>query len=259
VSIGTDLENRPLSTLDKSLITSATSLLALFASPLSGVLADALGRHILILFSASLFTVGALWQALTQGVGGMIFGRGIVGLAVGSASFVVPLYISELAPASFRGRLVTVQALFITGGQVVAYVVGWLFSNTPGGWRWMVGLGMVPAVVQFVMLYGLPESPRWLVKAGKKEAARKVLLKVYGGKGSDEARVHKLVNRVLRSVENEVYEEEEAASQGTASGSRKGGWARIKDSFTLLVNVGGNRRALVIVSRAPTIVLFVES
>ena len=91
VSIGTDLSARPLSTLDKSLITSSTSLFALIASPLTGVLADHWGRKRVILLADALFVVGALWQALASTVWGMIFGRSIVGLAVGSASFVAPL------------------------------------------------------------------------------------------------------------------------------------------------------------------------
>src|ERR1700754_3408116 len=111
----------------------------------------------------------------------MIFGRSIVGLAIGGASLIVPLYLSELAPSHLRGRLVTVSLLFITGGQVVAYLVGWAFSTMPGGWRWMVGLGSVPAVVQIATLVFMPETPRYLAKAQKDAEARAVLRKVYHG------------------------------------------------------------------------------
>lgn len=91
VSIGSDLSNRTLTTLDKSLITSCTSLFALIASPLAGVLADKLGRRRVILVADALFALGAIWQAATNEVWGMIAGRSIVGLAVGSASLVTPL------------------------------------------------------------------------------------------------------------------------------------------------------------------------
>lgn len=91
VSIGSDLSSRPLTTLDKSLITSSTSLFALVASPLAGVLADKVGRKKVILIADGLFAIGALWQALTGSVEGMIFGRSAVGLAVGAASLVSPL------------------------------------------------------------------------------------------------------------------------------------------------------------------------
>jgi SP family myo-inositol transporter-like MFS transporter 13 len=91
VSIGSDLSNRPLDTLDKSLITSCTSLFALIASPLAGVLADKLGRRKVILAADTLFALGAFIQAVTNNVWGMIAGRSIVGLAVGGASLVTPL------------------------------------------------------------------------------------------------------------------------------------------------------------------------
>ncbi|RII04794.1 hypothetical protein CUC08_Gglean011044 [Alternaria sp. MG1] len=246
ISINTDLSSRPLTTLDKSLITSCTSFFALLASPLTGILADTYGRKTVILVADILFILGALLQAWTSTVGGMIAGRSIVGAAVGSASFVVPLYISELSPSPFRGRLVVVSSLFITGGQVVAYIVGWLFSEKLHGWRWMVGLGALPAAIQFVMLFLLPETPRYLVKAGKIQQARKVLGRVYK---TDENGT-KLVNAVLRRVEKEIEEEEDAAGLRGTHDMAKSGWRakmdRIQDNFSQLVAIGGNRRALII-------------
>jgi SP family myo-inositol transporter-like MFS transporter 13 len=216
------------------------------ASPLTGILADALGRRNIIFIADILFVAGALIQAFSTTVWGMIVGRSVVGAAVGSASFVVPMYISELAPSAFRGRLVTVSSLFITGGQVVAYIVGWLFSTHAHGWRWMVGLGALPAAVQFCMLFVLPETPRYLVKTGRKDQARRVLHKVYGfGEGME-----RLVNEVLRKVEKEIMEEEDAAGDRNVPQADKTGWqakfSRVNDNFTQLITQGGNRRALVI-------------
>lgn len=91
VTVGSDLSSRLLSTLDKSLIASCTSFFALIASPLTGVLADRFGRRKVILGADVLFALGALVQAFTSAVWGMIAGRGIIGLAVGSASAVTPL------------------------------------------------------------------------------------------------------------------------------------------------------------------------
>lgn len=249
ISIGTDLSSRPLTTLDKSLITSCTSFFALLASPLTGVLADAYGRKTVILGADVLFIIGALLQAWTSSVGGMIIGRSIVGAAVGSASFVVPLYISELSPSAFRGKLVTVASLFITGGQVVAYIVGWLFSKQSGGWRWMVGLGALPAAVQLFMLFFLPETPRHLLRLGNRQAAQKVLTSVYGGNRSNGDN-REIVNVVLRHVEKEILEEEAAAGLRSAPSTDKTGltarFERVQDNFMQLVLVGGNRRALII-------------
>ncbi|KAK7532478.1 general substrate transporter [Phyllosticta citribraziliensis] len=246
VSIGSDLSGRPLTTLDKSLITSCTSLFALIASPVTGILADAWGRKRVILIADVLFVVGALWQAFTSTVWGMIWGRSIVGIAVGSASFVVPLYISELAPSPFRGRLVVVSSLFITGGQVVAYVIGWIFSMQPHGWKWIVGLGALPAAIQFVTLGFMPETPRWLVKANRKEHARRVLKKVYGVNQDSKDR---LVEALLRRVEREVLEEEEAASNrrnpDLPTKGLRAKMASVNDGFAELT-VGGNKRALII-------------
>lgn len=164
-------------------------------------------------------------------------------------------YISELSPSPFRGRLVTVSSLFITGGQVVAYIIGWLFSSMPHGWKWMVGLGALPAVLQFLTLGFMPETPRWLVKANRKESARRVLRKVYAADAAD-VRMDKLVEALLRRVEKEVLEEEEAANSrrhhhhSTTGSAPKSGIAAkvaaINDGFSELVNVGAHRRALVI-------------
>lgn len=93
ISINTDLSNRPLTTLDKSLVTSCTSLFALIASPVTGALADRFGRRRVILGADVLFAIGALVQGVSEVVGGMILGRSIVGLAIGGASLVTPLYV----------------------------------------------------------------------------------------------------------------------------------------------------------------------
>ncbi|KAF2093416.1 putative MFS myo-inositol transporter, partial [Rhizodiscina lignyota] len=253
VSINTDLSNRLLTTLDKSLITSFTSLFALFASPTAGILADALGRKKLLLLADILFILGALWQAATSSVAGMIVGRSIVGAAVGAASFVAPLYISELAPSPFRGRLVTITVLFITFGQVIAYLIGWLLSSHTSGWRFMVGLGALPAVIQLLTMTVLPETPRWLVKADQKELARRVLMRVYAaksGQGLSERQREALVEKILVGVEREIFEEEEARNiRRDPNNSKTGLSARLDYAnhlFTELLGVGGNRRALII-------------
>jgi len=245
VSVGADLSARPLSTLDKALVTAATALFALLAAPGAAALADAAGRRRVVLVADVLFVVGALAQAAAAEVWVMVVGRAVVGLAVGSASFVVPLYIGELAPATWRGRLVTIVALFITGGQVVAYVIGWLFSRVPGGWRWMVGLGAAPAIVQLCTLVFMPETPRWLIKHGDEDHARLVLRKVYGN--DQEA----IVKSIMMRVEKEIEEEEAAVSKTirhstTSASGFRAHIIRMTDNFYELAAVPGYRRALII-------------
>jgi SP family myo-inositol transporter-like MFS transporter 13 len=178
----------------------------------------------------------------------MIAGRSIIGLAVGAASFVVPLYIAELAPAKFRGQLVTLNVLFITLGQVVAYLIGWGLSESGGlnGWRRMVGIGALPAGLQCIVIVMMPESPRWLIKVGRSEDARIVLQKVFGV-GLE---MQKTVQIVAKNIEREVCEEEEAKRgrmRGKASSRDNTSWfASLSDSWLELFQVPGNRRALVI-------------
>ncbi|KAF7947166.1 uncharacterized protein EAE97_004415 [Botrytis byssoidea] len=248
ISLHTSL-GRPLTTLDKSLITSCTSLFALIISPLSGVLASSLGRKRVVLLADLAFVLGALIQAFTTTLWGMILGRSIVGLAVGAGSFVAPLYISELAPTMWRGRLVVLNVLFITLGQVVAYIVGWAFvewGSLETGWRWMVGLGAVPAAVQILVMLFMPETPRWLIQVGRVDEGRSVLSRVFG-KGTE---MQKVVDEVLKGIEREVREEDEAKRLREMARKTKGSeysWiSDAKDSWEELIGVGGNRRALTI-------------
>jgi SP family myo-inositol transporter-like MFS transporter 13 len=198
-----------------------------------------------MLYADMLFVLGALVQAFSSTVTLMVAGRCVVGAAVGAASFVVPLYIAEVAPASYRGGLVTTNVLFITMGQMVAYVVGWLFSafgDEGSGWRWMVGLGALPAVLQGLMIAFMPETPRWLVKVGRSEEARLVVQRVNGG-GTSAVAVRG-ADAVVKEIEIEAREErEEREARGRRDTS---GSLRWLGNFRELVGVGKNRRALAI-------------
>jgi len=206
-----------------------------------------LGRKKVILLADILFVLGALIQAVATSVWLMVVGRSIVGFAVGAASFVVPLYIAELAPAKFRGQLVTLNVLFITLGQVVAYIIGWGFAESGGanGWRWMVGLGALPAGLQCIVMAMMPESPRWLAKVGRPEEAKMVLHKVFGAS----SQVQKIVQFILKGVEHEVREEEEAKRRRLRGKSPRSGptwFPSLDDTWSELFRIPGNRRALTI-------------
>lgn len=201
---------------------------------MSGPLADGFGRKPVILVCDVLFVIGALIQAVAHSVAIMTIGRAVVGLAIGAASALTPLYIAEMSPAAWRGRLVTVSALFITAGQVVAYVIGWLLAQRLGGWRWMVGLGGVPAIVQVCALIYMPESPRWLMKVGKEEKAREVLGRIFPG----ESRV---VEGLIGRMNIEIKEETEVLGVET-----EGLMKRMQRTVRELLNERPNRRALTI-------------
>lgn len=242
VSIGTALSSRDLTSMDKSIITSSTSLFALLISPFSSLIADRFGRKRVILYADVLFILGAVLQAVSSTVPSMVAGRCIIGAAVGAASFVVPLYIAEIAPSSYRGRLVTINVLFITLGQMAAYIIGWALSTYASketGWRWMVGLGALPAALQGALVVFMPETPRWLVKAGRSEDARRVIQKVNGARG----RFDGSADAIVREIEIEVREEEETRllQHRQASGPWKG-----LGAWHELLSEGKHRRALAI-------------
>jgi MFS transporter, SP family, solute carrier family 2 (myo-inositol transporter), member 13 len=109
----------------------------------------------------------------------MAVGRLVVGFGVGSAAMVVPLYIAEIAPTKVRGRMIGLNNMSITGGQVISYGIGAAFVKVPHGWRYMVGLGAVPAIILACLLPMCPESPRQLVYHGKMEEAARVIQRIY--------------------------------------------------------------------------------
>ena len=141
---------------------------------MSGALSDRLGRRTIILVAAVIFAVGAIGAALSPSVETLIFFRFVLGLGVGTASALVPSYISESAPTDVRGSLSSLFQLAITLGILVAYLVNAVFAPL-GDWRWPLGLAFVPAFVLFVGMYLMPETPRWLVSKGREEEARRVL------------------------------------------------------------------------------------
>jgi SP family myo-inositol transporter-like MFS transporter 13 len=237
VTIGTDLSGHALTSLDKGLITAITSILALIAAPFTGYFADRFGRKAVILVPAMLFIVGAIVQAAANGVWMMVLGRALIGVAVGVASGASPLYITELSPAELRGRLVTIQSLFVTGGQVIAYLTGYGFSNISHGWRFMVGLGALPAVIQLMMLIWMPESPRWLLQKGYEQRAQEVLTRTYADLPA--SLKSRQVNHVLRNMRAEIFVEDETTDGLQASH----GFRRTTQE---LIKVPGNRRALTI-------------
>ncbi|CAI9087162.1 OLC1v1021169C3 [Oldenlandia corymbosa var. corymbosa] len=152
---------------------------AIIGAGLGGWLNDKYGRKKSILLADILFFAGAVIMAGSVAPWMIILGRLFVGFGVGMASMTAPLYISEASPARIRGALVSTNGLLITGGQFLAYLINYGFTKAPGTWRWMLGVAGIPAVVQFLLMFFLPESPRWLYRKSKVKEARAILEKIY--------------------------------------------------------------------------------
>ncbi len=170
----------------------------LIGALVSGGLSDRFGRKKLLILAAFLFTVTGILTALAPSFSVFIANRLLGGVAIGLASNLSPMYIAEISPASMRGRFVSVNQLTIVIGILAAQLTNWLIAepvpagataadilaswNGQAGWRWMFGAEAVPAFLFFLLMFLVPESPRWLVKKGRAEEAGRVLAKV-GGQG----------------------------------------------------------------------------
>jgi len=227
VYIGNDL-GQSLSAGERELITSITSGGAFFGAIAAGLSADRFGRKIAIYVGCVLFIIGAILQASAFSLAQMTVGRLVVGLGVGSAAMIVPLYIAEVAPAKYRGRMIGLDNMSITGGQLISYGIGAGLAHTTHGWRIMVGLGAVPAMILCCLLPFCPESPRQLVYQGKLEQAEKVIRRVFPN-GTD-LQVQQKVQHINRHVEEH--------KQFSASKSQ---WWIIKQLYV----VPANLRALI--------------
>ena len=166
-----------LGSFEAGLVVGAVPVGAIFGAAAAGPLSDGHGRKGTILLSAIIFAIGALGSAAAPDATVLVLARIVVGMAIGVASATAPVYISEVAPPAKRGMLVSFFQLAVTIGIVVAYLVGLAFNNG-GEWRWMLGLGAVPALILGIGMLEMPQSPRWLVMAGKDYVARVTLSKI---------------------------------------------------------------------------------
>ncbi|HUT07654.1 MAG TPA: sugar porter family MFS transporter [Candidatus Latescibacteria bacterium] len=170
----------------------------LVGSLVSGGLSDRFGRKRLLILAGFLFTGTGIMTALAPSFSFFIGNRILGGVAIGLASNLSPMYIAEISPAAMRGKFVSVNQLTIVIGILAAQLVNWLIAepvpagataaeilaswNGQTGWRWMFGAEAVPAFLFFLLMFLIPESPRWLVKSGREAEAEKILARV-GGKG----------------------------------------------------------------------------
>jgi MFS transporter, SP family, arabinose:H+ symporter len=148
-------------------------------SVLAGYLTDRLGRRRLLLVVAALFAITSVQTGLAWSVESLLLARFVGGLAVGAVSLLSPLYISEIAPPSMRGRLSALYQMSIVTGILVSYCINYgLRGAGPDNWRWMFASGVVPSVLFLTLLVAAPETPRYLVMRGARDAARRILERV---------------------------------------------------------------------------------
>lgn len=165
----------PVTTLMKEFIVSSVLAGAMAGAVSCGRLTDLLGRRSIMLVIAILFMIGTLLATFAADVQAILTGRLVIGFAIGIGSYAAPLYIAEISPVNLRGRLVTLYQLAITIGILFSYIINYIFTNLDGSWRWMFGIGLLPATLLTIGMFFLPESPRWLVMKNKTDIARATL------------------------------------------------------------------------------------
>jgi len=170
----------------------------LIGAVLSGIISDKSGRKRLLILSGLLFTVSAVGTAFARNFLFFNVFRIIGGIGIGLASNLSPMYIAEISPARMRGRFVSINQLTIVIGILAAQIVNWLIAqpvpegagtefilsswNGQNGWRWMFGAETIPASMFFLLMFFVPESPRWLIKYGRDEQAAGILSRLGGAK-----------------------------------------------------------------------------
>ncbi|MGH3899651.1 MAG: MFS transporter [Pseudonocardiaceae bacterium] len=169
----------PLAPWQIGAVVSAMTLGAMLGSLSSGSPADRYGRRGNLLASGVIFIVAALGTGLAPSVTALILFRFILGLAIGIASVTVPLYLAEMAPAHDRGVITSLNQYMIIVGGVLASAVGFGLAFV-GSWRWMLLIGVFPAVVLVVGMFTMPDTPRSLIRRGQTEDARAVLVGLRG-------------------------------------------------------------------------------
>jgi sugar porter (SP) family MFS transporter len=160
-------------------LTGSLALGCIIGCLFAGNLADRYGRKPGLMIAALIFAASAIGMSMAPSLSVFIVMRFAAGIGVGMASILSPMYIAEVSPAHVRGRNVAINQLTIVIGILITNLINYsLADQGPEAWRWMFGLGCVPSTLFFAGVFLLPESPRYLVKAGKTEKARKVLGKI---------------------------------------------------------------------------------
>ncbi|KAK9321571.1 general substrate transporter [Lipomyces orientalis] len=175
-----------------------------------------------------MFVIGSILQAASYGIPQMTIGRFIVGLGIGQASMVAPVYIVEMSPARLRGRMVVIDNLALNCGQCIGIALSIAFQHTTHGWRYSVGLGAAPALLLLGLCLFIPETPRYLIMKDKLDTAAKVISKIYPKATQQE------VSDKVQLIRLQLFEDLGHKQMST------------KQSFKLLYFDRGNLRALIV-------------
>lgn len=186
-------------TLQETIVSTAIAG-AIVGAALGGWMSDHFGRRKTLMQADLVFLLGAILMAAAPIPAILIMGRICVGLGIGMASMTSPLYISEASPTKVRGAIVSTNGLLITGGQFLSYCINLAFTKAPGTWRWMLGIAAVPAIIQFFLMFYLPESPRWLYRK-KREAEAIAIMKMIHPPEDIENEIQELKQSVEEEIE----------------------------------------------------------
>ncbi|HEX7353972.1 MAG TPA: sugar porter family MFS transporter [Mycobacteriales bacterium] len=169
-----------LGSFGQSWVVGSLLLGAVVGAALSGKLADLLSRKWTKFAAGCVFTLAGLWSALSPDIGSLIAARAVLGLAVGTASFVAPMYIAEHSPRELRGGMTALnQFAGITFGILIAYVLDFALVDLSNNWRWMLGVEAIPGVALTIAMIFVPHTPRWLVQRGRIDEATRVLRRTH--------------------------------------------------------------------------------
>ncbi|MGE4369856.1 MAG: sugar porter family MFS transporter, partial [Burkholderiaceae bacterium] len=186
-----------ISPLEEGLMTAAVPFGAIFGALLAGPLSERHGRRKMLLAAALLFTLGAVFAGLITAVWMLTLARLMLGVAVGVAAMVAPLYISESAPTEKRGMLVSIYQLAITLGILGAYLVNFALDDQ---WRTMFMLGAIPGIALLAGMAVLSDTPRWLAAQGRSSEARQAMARLRG-QPADSPQIHQELNAITQAAQ----------------------------------------------------------
>lgn len=180
---------------------------AIIGNFIGGPFSDYLGRKGVLIITAFLFAFCAFGTAFTNNIVFFVIARIVGGLGVGMAILVAPMYIAEISPQKYRGTLVSINQFNIVIGISIAYFSNYFIlknvTDPDLNWRWMLGVGAIPAVLYFLLLFFVPQSPRWLALKGRHDEAKKILTRIGGEEYAQEVHGEILTNLKKANVKGQ--------------------------------------------------------